>query len=127
MKRITILAIILLLLAGIAYAKDHELTKEAGQYNIAVKIDKNPAVVGDNNVVIGITDASGHHVGDARVELYYFMPSMPSMNYTADARPEGDVYNATVKPTMPGDWDLEVKFTRPGEKGHKVTFSFKAE
>jgi hypothetical protein len=126
-RKIAILMMVSLLLAGIAYAKEYEVTKKAGQYDVAVKIDKNPAAVGDNAVVIGITDASGHDVGDAKVELYYFMPSMPSMNYTAVASLEGTRYHATVKPTMGGDWSLDVKFARPGGKVHKVTFSFQAE
>ncbi len=127
MKRLALIILFLLLLAGLSYANDYEVNKKAGGYDVKVSIDRNPPIVGDNNVTIGIKDATGKYVTDAKVIVYYFMQSMPSMNYTADARLEGSMYNAIVKPTMVGDWDLDVKFTRPGEKGHKVTFSFKAE
>ena len=127
MKRIVLFTMVLLLAAGIAYAKGHELKKKTGGYDVLLKFQKNTVSVGDNPVSIEIMETSGHQVSDAKVELYYFMPSMPAMNYTANARVEGDRYNATVSPTMPGDWKVDVKFTKPGEKTQKVTFSFKAK
>ncbi len=127
MKKFLIFLFVVLVFAGAAFAKDYEVNKKAGSFDVEVRIDKNPSVVGDNKVTIEIKDALGKFVSDANVELYYFMPSMPSMNYTEDARLEGNVYNATIKPTMGGDWSLDVKFTRPDKKVHKVTFSFNAE
>jgi hypothetical protein len=127
MKRIAVLTMILLLAAGIAYAKGHELKKKTGGYDVVLKFQKSTVSVGDNPVSIEILGTSGHRVANAKVELYYFMPSMPAMNYSAGARVEGDRYNATVKPTMAGDWKLDVKITRPGEHVRKVTFSFKAK
>ena len=127
MKKTIVISMMFLLIAGMAYAKDYEVKKKAGKYAVEVKIDKNPLVVGDNDAIIGITDASGRDVVNAKVELYYLMPSMPSMNYSEDARLEGNRYKSTIKPTMGGEWSLDVKFTVPGEKLHKVTFSFKAK
>ena len=77
-----------LLIAGIAYAKDYEVKKKAGQYDVEVKIDKNPPVVGDNNISIEIKDQSGKYVTDAKVKVDYSMPAMPgmpAMNYKEDA------------------------------------------
>lgn len=127
MKRFAVVIFVVLLAAGIAYGGGYELAKKAGPYNVVVKLDKKPAVVGDNNVGIEIADASAHQIKDAKVELYYFMPSMPAMNYTADAKVEDGAYTSTIKPTMGGEWSLDVKFTRPGEKTHKVSVTFKAE
>jgi hypothetical protein len=83
-----------------------------------VKIDKNPPVVGDNNINIDITDASGHHVRDAKVVVEYSMPAMPGMpaaNYKEDAQLKGDEYKATMKPSMSGSWNIAVKVTRAGK------------
>ena len=43
---------VLLLIAGIAYAKNYEVTKKAGEYTVVATIDKNPPAVGDNNISI---------------------------------------------------------------------------
>jgi len=118
MKRIVVVVLILLFVAGIAYAKDYEVTKKAGEYNVAVKIDKNPPVVGDNNVSIEITDASGHHARDAKVIVEYSMPAMPgmpAMNYKADAELKGDEYKAKMNLSMSGSWNIAVKITRAGK------------
>jgi hypothetical protein len=88
MKRVMVIIVAVLLIAGIAYAKDYEVTKKAGEYNVIVKIDKNPPVVGDNNMKIDIKDASGKNVTDAKVKVEYSMPAMPGMppmNYKTDA------------------------------------------
>ncbi len=118
MKRLALVAVIFLLAAGIAYAKDYEVTKKAGDYNVAVKIDKNPPVVGDNNVSIEITDASGHHARDAKVVVDYSMPAMPgmpAMNYKANAELKGDAYKAKMNLSMSGSWNIAVKITRVGK------------
>ncbi len=118
MRRLALVAVILLLAAGIAYAKDYEITKKAGEYNVNVKIDKNPPVVGDNNVSIEITDASGHHARDAKVVVDYSMPAMPgmpAMNYKANAELKGDAYKAKMNLSMSGSWNIAVKITRVGK------------
>jgi len=118
MRKVMMSTIILLLVAGLAYAKDYEITKKAGEYNVAVKIDKNPPVVGDNNVSIEVADASGHHARDAKVVVEYSMPAMPgmpAMNYKADAELKGDEYKAKMNLSMSGSWNVAVKITRAGK------------
>jgi len=118
MKKLLMVSLILLLGAGIAYAKDYEMTKKAGEYNVVVKIDKNPPVVGDNNMSIGITDSAGSHVRDAKVIVEYSMPAMPgmpAMNYKADAELKGDEYKAKMNLSMSGSWNVAVKVSRAGK------------
>jgi hypothetical protein len=115
MKRITVVVMALLLIAGVVFAKDYEVSKKAGDYNVVLKIDKNPPVAGDNNVEIMITDASGKHVTDAKVVLNYSMPAMagmPAMNYKADAQSKGNVYTTKVNYSMAGSWNNELRITR---------------
>ncbi len=129
MKKIAILPIILLLMAGITYAKNYEVTKKAGDYTIFVSIDRNPLVVGDNNIAIAVKDASGKDVSDAKVKVEYSMPAMPgmpAMNYKTDATPKGTAYQAKMKLGMPGPWNVAVKTLRGG-KTATMKFSVDAQ
>ncbi len=118
MKRFAVFTIILLLIAGIAYAKDYEVKKKAGQYDVEVRIDRNPPVVGDNNISIEVKDASGRYVTDAKVKVEYSMPAMPgmpAMNYKTDAELKGNEYKAKINLPMSGSWSVAVKVTRAGK------------
>lgn len=128
MKKITVFVAVFLLIAGIAYAKDYEVKKKAGQYDVEVKIDKNPPVVGNNNVSIEIKDEAGKHVTDATVKVDYgmsAMPGMPAMNYKADAVLKGGEYKAVMNLSMSGPWNIAVKITRAG-KTSSAKFSIDA-
>lgn len=118
MKRFGLVVLVLLLVAGIAYAKDYEVKKKAGDFDVEVAIDKNPPVVGDNNIKIEIKDSSGKYVSDAKVVIDYSMPAMPgmpAMNYKADAQLKGNEYKAKMNLSMSGSWNIAVKITRAGK------------
>jgi len=103
MKRLTVLTVMVLLLAGTVYAKDYEITKKAGDLTVMVKIDKNPPVTGTNNMEITVKDAGGKTVTDAKVMVEYSMPAMPgmpAMNYKTDAQLKGDIYKAEMNLSM---------------------------
>lgn len=109
MKRIAAVSMILLLMAGVVYAKNYEVTKKAGEYTVVAMIDKNPPVVGDNDVTVEIRDASGKVVTDARVKVEYSMPAMPgmpAMAYKTDATLKGTGYQAKMNFPWParGMW-----------------------
>lgn len=118
MKIFAAVVLVLLFATGIVYAKEYEVTKKAGEYNVEVKIDKNPPVVGDNNIKIEIKDASGNYVADAKVVVDYGMPAMPgmpAMNYKADAESKGNEYKAKMNLSMSGSWNVAIKITRAGK------------
>ena len=128
-KWIGVIASVILLITGIAYAKDYEVKKKAGDYDVEVKIDKNPPAVGKNNMEIEIKDASGKYVTDANVKVEYTMPAMPgmpAMDYKADAKLDGYEYKATMDLSMSGSWNVVVKIIR-GDKTSKVKFSVDAQ
>jgi hypothetical protein len=127
-KLIGIAASVILLIAGIAYANDYEVTKKAGDYDFNVKIDKNPPVVGDNAIEVEIKDAKGDYVTDAAVVVDYTMPAMPgmpAMNYKAKPALDGKAYKCKINLSMSGSWNIEIKSTRNG-KTSKVKFSVDA-
>jgi hypothetical protein len=118
MKKIIVMILAVLFISGVVYAKDYEVKKKAGNYNVEVKIDKNPPVVGDNNMKIEIKDASGKYIKDAKVKVEYSMPAMPgmpAMSYKTDAELKGDEYKAKMNLSMSGSWSIVVKITRDGK------------
>jgi len=118
MKRITVVVCVLLLTVGIAYAKNYEVTKKAGEYTVAVAIDKNPPITGKNNVVIGIKDGAAKDVTDAAVAIDYGMPAMPgmpAMNYKTNATLQGKAYHGVMNFSMSGAWTIGIKITRAGK------------
>jgi hypothetical protein len=129
MKTIAVMLAVLLLVAGVAFAKEYEVSKKAGDLNVVIKIDKNPPVAGENNVAITVTDGSGKAITDAKVGLSYSMPAMagmPPMNYKADAQPDGKGYKTKVNYSMAGPWNNEIKITH-GDKTVSARFTVDAK
>ena len=118
MKKFTTALIILLLAAGLVYAKDYTVVKKAVSYTVEVKLDKNPPITGPNKMEINIQDDKEIKVTDATVVVEYVMPAMPgmpSMNYKAKAELNGSRYLANVNFSMSGAWAVNIKITRAGK------------
>ena len=117
-KKAIVIMIAVLLIAVVAYAKEYEVKKKAGEYNVEVKIDRNPPVVGDNNIRVEIKDASGKYINDAKIIVDYSMPAMPgmpAMNYKTDTELKGNEYKATMNLSMSGSWNVAVKIAKGGK------------
>jgi len=118
MKKFATALIILLLAAGLVYAKDYMVVKKAGSYTVQVTLDKNPPITGQNKMEISIKDDKGGNVTDATVTVDYSMPAMPgmpAMNYKAKAELNGSRYLANVNFSMSGAWAVNIKITRAGK------------
>jgi len=126
MKRILILLPALILFASLVNAGTHEMRQQAGKYEIVVETAGPSLAVSDNPVSIRANDAHGKPVTDAAVELYYFMPSMPAMNATVKAEPKGTAYDASIKPTMAGEWQVVVKVRDRDGRENEALFSYQA-
>lgn len=117
MKKILIAVLAVVLAFGVAVAKDYEVKKKAGVFDVEVRIDKNPPVVGDNNITVEVKE-SGNAVTDAKVVIDYSMPAMPgmpAMNYKTDAELKGKMYKAVMNLSMSGPWNIAVKITKAGK------------
>jgi Ni,Fe-hydrogenase III large subunit len=113
-----ITSIIMLLAAGLASARDFEVTKKAGDLTVQVKIDKNPPVSGFNKIDVVIKDSRGMEIKDAAVIVEYIMPAMPgmpAMNYKTNADLKAGRYTATLNFSMSGAWIINVKIARGGK------------
>ena len=122
MKRVMLLLMVSALMVGTAWGKNYEVTKKVDDYTVKVEIDKNPPIVGDNNMSVTIQDGSGKNITDAKVKVDYSMPAMPgmpAMNYKTDAALQGNEYKAKVDFSMAGSWNVEVQISQ-AQKVKKV-------
>ena len=118
MKIWGILVVALLTAVPPANSKDLELMKKAGEYQVEIRIDRNPPILGDNHMEVKIKDAAGAYIEDAAVMVNYYMPPMPRMapmNYTTNAKLKGKTYKATMNLIMSGPWVIAVKISRDGK------------
>jgi hypothetical protein len=126
MRKFAVCAVFLLLVGGLAYAKDNNAGKTVGPYDVSIRMDHTPAVIGVNKVTLEIKKEAVS-ANDVDPEVCYFMKSMPAMNYTAHATRQGEAYTAVIKPMMPGEWTMQVKIKGPNGETHAGTFEFRAE
>jgi len=119
--------IALILVAGAAYAEQFNAVKKAGDMTVKIVFENTPLKVANNTGSIELLDEKGSAITDAEVAVYFFMPSMPAMNYEVKASLSGDRYSAVVKPTMPGAWEADIKVKLARGDLHKATISFDAK
>lgn len=118
LKKTIVFMIMVVITAGVAYGKEYKAARKAGDHNVSITIDRNPPVVGKNNIEIAITDISDKAVTDAKVAIELSMPAMPGMpahSYKYNADLKGQVYKAVIQPSMAGSWNLSVRITRSGK------------
>jgi hypothetical protein len=118
MKTLTIFVLLLCLTPGFAYSKGLEIKKRAGEYEVEIRMDKNPPILGENQIEIEIKDNRGKIITDAKVLINYYMPPMPRMapmNYKTDAKIKKERYTATMNIIMSGPWIIVIKITREGK------------
>ena len=120
MRKSAIIAVVSILVAVTISAAfgASTLTKKAGDYTVGLTMEKNPPVMGKNNVDVSVKDSAGAAVIDAKVVVEYSMPAMsgmPAMNYKTNADLKGDTYKAVIEPSMSGSWNVAVKISRGGK------------
>lgn len=117
MKKISLIFLILVLAFSSVQARSLTLSAKSGIYDVAIALDRNPPILGDNRIDITIKEMSGRQVTDALVLVNYYMPPMPRMvpmNYTTQAKSKGDKYQADMKLIMNGPWIIAVKISANG-------------
>ena len=90
-------------------AADYRVRKNAEGLTFDIAINRNPPVLGDNEIRIEIKDPQGNPVLDAEVLVNYYMPPMPNMapmNYTIPAPLKGKEYRAVMDLIMTGPWNI---------------------
>ena len=94
------------------------LQEKAGDYLVAIKMDKGPPVVGANNIEIVVTDKGGKAVTDAKVLVTASMPAIsgkPAVENKAEAKPDGGKYKAKIDLSQGGSWNMYVQIIKGGK------------
>ena len=115
---ILLVGVICCLMKGSAGAASLADSRKAGDYVVAIQIDRNPPILGVNNLEVEIRGADGSTVADAKVLVNYYMPPMPRMapmNYRADAPYKGGKYRVAMNFIMEGPWVIVVKINHAGK------------
>jgi hypothetical protein len=105
-------------LAVASPAPASEARKMMGEYEVGIRIERNPPSVGDNPLEIEIKDPGGRRITEAQVLVNYYMPPMPRMapmNYTIPAKLKGETYRVTMHLIMDGPWIIALKITLGGK------------
>lgn len=113
-----VVVVLAVFVTGTLWAKDYTVQKKAGDYAVEITMDKNPPVVGANNVEVVVKGKDGKDVTDAAVQVVASMPSMPgmpAMENKADAKLDGGKYKAKVDLGMGGSWNMSVRITQGGK------------
>jgi hypothetical protein len=93
-------------------------SKKAGDYIVAIQVDRNPPIMGVNNLEVEIRGADGAAVTDAKILVNYYMPPMPRMapmNYRADAPYSRGKYRVAMNFIMEGPWVIAIKISHQGK------------
>jgi len=101
-----------------AYARGLEVNKKVDNYDVLIRLDKHPPVLGANPLEVEIKDPGGNPVTDAKVLINYYMPPMPRMapmNYKTDAPLSKGKYKMTMNIIMSGPWIIRVLISRGGK------------
>ena len=118
MKKIALVVLSLLLSAGIVWAKGYEIQKKAGELSVVVEMERKPAIMGENGIVVTVRDVAGKEVTDAGVKVEYSMPAMPGMppmNYGSVLALQKNSYQGKLNFSMAGPWNIVVKIVRGGK------------
>jgi hypothetical protein len=127
MKKAIWIMLVVLLVTGSAWANDFTLIKKADDLTVIIKIDKNPPVVGDNNMVIWLKDAASNDVKGAIMTVDYGKHTMFwifERKYNSWAQPHENNYHAILKIPTQGSWDVTINITN---KGNKVSTKFRID
>jgi hypothetical protein len=120
MKQLVLFIVLFVATAAVYAAEGYQLSGEAGGYKVVMNFAESRPTEGTNAVEIVVTDASSRPVKAALVKVEYLMPSLPGkkpmMDYATTAKPEGDVYKATLNTNMKGEWRAVVTIVKGEEK-----------
>ena len=74
-----LVSLLLLIFVTPAHGRDFVVKRNLQGYTMEVSINRNPPILGKNDIKVEIRDSLGKHVVDAPVTVNYFMPPMPGM------------------------------------------------
>lgn len=124
---ISVLVALSVLLAACGSVATPADTSSAKQVNIIVKSNPNPAMMGDMELILTITDASGNPIEGAKVDVSADHTDMTGMTMGGAATDQGDgKYAINASFSMNGNWKLTVYVRKEG-LDYKEDIDFKVQ
>jgi ABC-type glycerol-3-phosphate transport system substrate-binding protein len=121
MSVIVALSVLLTACGGAATPAD---TASSGPVNIKVETNPTPAMKGDIELMLTITDASGASIEGAKVDVSAEHPAMADMGMSGLATEQGGgKYSIKANFSDSGDWMLTI-YVRKGELDYKEEIEF---
>ena len=118
------LTVLLAACGGSAPAEEAASSKDV---NIIVASNPSPAMVGDVELLLTITDASGNPIEGAKVDVGADHPAMAGMGMSGLATEQGGgKYSIKANFSDPGDWKLTV-YVRKDGLDYKEDIDFKVQ
>lgn len=121
-----ILAAVMMFISS-AYAHSFNTIFNTDSIKISAASESTIFKVGENEVIIELSDLTGNTITNAEVNIYYYMPSMPAMNYEVKSTLKGSKYATIIKPVMPGEWTADIKVKREDSSIKKVSVNFEVK
>jgi hypothetical protein len=106
---------------------NYEVTKKTGDYSVQVKMDRNPPVVGTNNMIIWLKDATGKDVKGASMTVDYSKSTKfwkSAKKYNSWAQPHENNYHAVLAIPTQGPWDVTINIHH---KGKSISTEFRID
>lgn len=116
---ISLLVALSVLLAACGSAETPADTTSFKPVNIKVETNPTPAVKGDIELMLTITDANGNPIEGAKVDVSAEHPAMAGMGMSGQATEQGGgKYSIKANFSDSGDWVLTI-YVRKGELDYK--------
>ena len=125
MKKVLVMVLSLIVLAGMSFTAQGEVNSNVDGLDIKVTVNNDPPAVGENNLSITLTDPEGNKVTNAKIKIAYSMKpmgSMPTMMYKARPKLDGENYKAKINLAMSGQWNIVLNIKRLGKGLTKMPF-----
>ena len=121
---INMLVLLSVILAACGSAAAPAETTSSKQVNIAVSTNPNPAMQGDMELALIITDANGNPIEGATVDVAADHTDMSGMGMNGLATDQGGgKYSIKANFSDSGDWKLTI-YVRKGELDYKEDIEF---
>jgi uncharacterized GH25 family protein len=121
---ISIFVLLSVLLTACGSTATPSAATSAKSVNITVGTNPSPAIVGDIELVLTITDASGNPIKGAKVDVSADHTDMTDMTMSGLATEQGGgKYAINASFSMSGNWKLTV-YVRKDELDHKEDIDF---
>lgn len=125
MKKLVLLMMALLLVAGTGFAAEKAMKAKAGDYGVQLVFGKEPTTYEAVPLTVILKDAAGKAVTNAKVTIEYYMTEktgptkkyreMPYHKSEAETKAEPSGYTGKAEFSMGGRWNVDVKIEKDGK------------